>query len=100
MNRTPFYWIVSGLCALATILASPAQGAAIQKLRSHVPALSAGLQPVGNLPATNRLHLAISLPLRNRDALTNLLHDIYNPASPNFRHYLTPQEFTTQFGPT
>jgi hypothetical protein len=100
MNRTPFYWIISGSCALAMILASPAQGAAIQKLRGHVPALSAGLQPAGRLPATNRLHLAISLPLRNREALTNLLHDIYNPASPNFRHYLTPQEFTARFGPT
>ena len=99
MKRTPFYWIVSRFCALAAMLALSAQGADLQKLRGHVPAISAGLQPAGRLPATNRLHLAISLPLRNREGLTNLLHDIYNPASPNFRHYLTPQEFTAQFGP-
>ena len=31
------------------------------------------LQPLGRLPATKRLNLIIGLPLRNREALTNLL---------------------------
>ena len=46
------------------------------------------------------MNLAIGLPLRNQEALTNLLQQIYDPASPNFHHYLTPEEFTAQFGPT
>jgi uncharacterized repeat protein (TIGR01451 family) len=29
-----------------------------------------------------------------------LLQDIYDPSSPNFRHYLTTAQFTDQFGPT
>jgi hypothetical protein len=29
-----------------------------------------------------------------------LLRQIYDPASPNYHHYLTPAEFTAQFGPT
>jgi subtilase family serine protease len=29
-----------------------------------------------------------------------LLHDLYDPASPKFHHYLTPQQFAGQFGPT
>ena len=32
--------------------------------------------------------------------MTNLLRQIYDPASPNYQHYLTPEEFTAQFGPT
>jgi hypothetical protein len=44
--------------------------------------------------------LAFELPLRNSLALTNLIHDIYDPASPRFRKYLTPEEFTEMFGPT
>jgi len=44
--------------------------------------------------------LAIGLPLRNRAALTNLIEQLYNPASPKFHQYLTPEEFTEQFGPT
>lgn len=58
------------------------------------------LQPVDRLPATKSLNLAIGLPLRNRDALDKLLREIYDPASPNFHHYLTPEEFTENFGPT
>ena len=71
-------------------------------LRGHVPGAIArfNLQPLGRLPATNRLNLAIGLPLRNQDALDKLLQQIYDPASPNFHHYLTPEEFTENFGPT
>jgi kumamolisin len=46
------------------------------------------------------LHLVVSLPLRNTAALDQLLADIYNPASPNFRHYLSVADFTARFGPT
>ena len=46
------------------------------------------------------MKLAIGLPLRNQAALTDLLQQIYDPASPNYQHYLTPEEFTAQFGPT
>ena len=54
----------------------------------------------GDLAGTNQLNLAIGLPLRNREALTNLLRQIYDPASPNYHHYLTPDQFTEKFGPT
>jgi hypothetical protein len=79
-------------------------GSAVERqvLLGHVPAAVArlGLRPVGRLPATNRLNLAIGLPLRNTNALNQLLQDIYDPASPQFRRYLTPEQFTEQFGPT
>ncbi|HTV62022.1 MAG TPA: protease pro-enzyme activation domain-containing protein, partial [Verrucomicrobiae bacterium] len=53
-----------------------------------------------DLPQTNRLRLAIGLPLRNHRELNQLLRQIYNPASTNYHHYLTPQEFAEEFGPT
>lgn len=71
-----------------------------QFLNGHVPPVVARLQPAGRLPASTRLELAIGLPLRNQEALTNLLQQIYDPASTNFHHYLTPQQFTEEFGPT
>jgi len=40
------------------------------------------------------------LPLRNPEVLAGLLDDLYDPASPQYRHYLTPEEFTASFGPT
>src|SRR5262249_30295945 len=44
--------------------------------------------------------LAIGLPLRNRDQLTNFLHDVYKPSSPLFRHFLTADAFASAFGPS
>jgi subtilase family serine protease len=77
-----------------------AQSVQMQSLQGHVPAVVAGLQPVGRLPSTNVLHLAIALPLRNRDALANLVQRLYDPASPDYHHYLTPDQFTGRFGPS
>jgi hypothetical protein len=67
---------------------------------AHTPATARRLQPLDRYPGTNRLNLAIGLPLRNQNELAGLLRQIYNPASPNYRHYLTPQQFTERFGPT
>ena len=58
------------------------------------------MTPLGRLPATNLLHLVIGLPLRNRENLTNLLQRLYDPASPDYHHYLTSGQFAEQFGPT
>ena len=71
-----------------------------QVLHHHVPEVLKNLTAVGRMASTNRLSLAIGLPLRNPEALTNLLQQIYDPASPSFRHYLTPEQFTQRFGPT
>jgi uncharacterized repeat protein (TIGR01451 family) len=100
MNKT-FFKIGLGLLALAG-MAWPSRGAVtgMKTLTGHVPAVVSQLAPVGRLSATNRLHLAIGLPLRNQEALTNLLRQLYDPSSPNYQHYLTPDEFTAQFGPT
>ena len=69
-------------------------------LHGEVPAVVAHLTPQGFLPATNELHLAISLPLRNEDALNELLREIYDPSSTNYHRYLTPEQFKQQFGLT
>ena len=86
--------------SLLFLFATPGWPAGTQVLRSHVPAAVASMQPDGKLSGTNRLNLAIGLPLRNPEALSNLLQQIYDPASPNYHHYLTPEQFTEQFGPT
>ena len=80
----------------------PGVAAERQVLHGHVPAAVArfNLQPTGQLPATKSLHLAIGLPLRNQKALTDLIQQLYDPASSNYHQYLTLEQFTEQFGPT
>ncbi len=69
-------------------------------LRDHVPAAVSKMKPVGRLEPDRALRLAIGLPLRNKEGLTNLLQRIYDPTSPDYRHYLTPAQFAETFGPT
>jgi len=46
------------------------------------------------------MSLDVVLPLRDKAGLDAFVADVNNPASANYRHFLTPQEFTARFGPT
>jgi subtilase family serine protease len=81
------------------LMASTSWAAGSQVLTGAVPQAVAHLTPLGQIPGTNRLNLAIALPWRNQSQLTNLLDQIYNPKSPKYHHYLTPAEFIEQFAP-
>ena len=83
-------------CWLASPLPAPAQ----QVLKGHVPAITRRLTSTGRLDGGRRLRLAIGLPLRNHDKLTNLLQELYQPSNANFRHYLTADQFASSFGPS
>lgn len=78
----------------------PLPGAALRVLPGHVPAITARLAPMGWLAATNPVPLAIGLPLHDAPGLAGFLAEVYDPASPRYRQFLTPAEFTARFGPT
>ena len=91
---------LGGLALFGTSASHDAWAAAGKVLPGHVPGAVSQLVAKGRLPATNRLALAIGLPLRNRGALDAFLREVYDPNSPKFHQYLTPTQFTEQFGPT
>jgi hypothetical protein len=93
---------LGGVLLLGTAGSGFAADPGIKTLHGHVPAAvkNFNLPPVGRLPATRQLRLAIGLPLRNGADLDNFLAQLYDPASPNFRQFLTQDEFTARFGPT
>lgn len=55
---------------------------------------------LGAHPADSSINLTIGLELRNSDKLERFLSEVLNPASPAYRHFLTPTEFTARYGPT
>jgi len=55
---------------------------------------------LGRLPATQILQLDVVLPLHDPSGLDAFLADLYSSTVPNYRHFLTPEEFTVKFGPT
>ena len=79
--------------------AAVAFGSERQIVSRHIPSEVAALKPIGRLPVTNQMDLVICLPLRNVSALGQLLRQIADPASPNYRQYLTPAQFAERFGP-
>ena len=62
--------------------------------------LNGQAQPQGRLPATQSLRFDIVLPVRDQVGLESLIRELYDPASPYYHHFITPQEFTARFGPT
>src|SRR5882724_13030266 len=70
-----------------------------QVLRSRV-STPANSQILGRIPDSQNMRLGLTLPLRNQQQLQTLLQQLSNPASPNYRKFLTVQQFTDQFGPS
>jgi subtilase family serine protease len=94
MNR---FSLIVALLAAGAVKAAP-----VQMMTGHVPASVANGSAlrVGAPASTDSLELSISLPPRNEAGLRALIRDLYDPASPSFRHYLSVADFTARFGPT
>jgi len=86
--------------ALFALTLTAVQAAELQVIHRPLPAAVTSSVPLRHSPGWSRLNLTLGLPLRDREGLTNLLQQLYDPASPNFRHYLTPEQFAARFGPT
>ena len=71
-----------------------------QPVFRHLPEAVAASEAVGSVSASQRMSLSVGLPVRNAAELDSLIHDLFDPSSPNFRHYLTPEQFTERFGPS
>lgn len=93
------YWMIGFISAVLFLIVLPIRAEERKSLHDHVPpAIQAlHLQSVGSLPATNELHLAIGVLPRDPAGLDKFLADIYDPASPNYRHFLTPEGFAARF---
>jgi subtilase family serine protease len=57
-------------------------------------------KPIGQLPSDRIMKLDVVLTLRDQAGLDSFLKELYDPASPSYRHFLTVPEFTERFGPT
>ena len=98
MNRKSIVHALVCLAVLTMSTAAVAQAVMTQHVRDVVR--NGEARPVGRLPQSQVLQIDVVLPLRDPQGLKSFLSDVYNPKSPNYRHFLTPPEFTARFGPT
>jgi len=63
-------------------------------------AAPSGAKLLGRVPSSQQLQFSLALPLRNESQLDALLSEFHNPSSPQYKHFLTAEQFAAQFGPT
>ncbi|MGC2446535.1 MAG: S53 family peptidase [Candidatus Sulfotelmatobacter sp.] len=90
------------LLSLGSFLSTGLQGHAETVKTRHVrPVTVTGeARMVGHLASNQILQLDVVLTLRDQAALDTFLADLSSSTIPNYRHFLTPAEFTERFGPT
>ncbi len=89
-----------GLIAACAIVlsAAPLMAQTVPLVGNHPSIESSQIQ--GPLDVERQLTLELVFALRNRAALAALQAEQQDPTSPNYRHWLTPDEFNARFGPS
>jgi kumamolisin len=91
------------LLAIAALVSVPTTKTQAQSVLTHHvrEAVRAGeARPIGQLPSDQIMNLDVVLALRDPAGLDSFLKELYDPATPFYRQFLTVPEFTERFGPT
>lgn len=96
--RSFFFYFVA--LAFAVGAPAPIAALALKSVPGHLRPAAARATPLA-LPSPNfRMKLALGLPLSDPDGLKRFVDELYNPASPQYLHFLSVAEFTDRFGPS
>ena len=99
MRRTHVKALASVVLAFG--LAASAFGRAhtsFTPLRKHAPDVVSRSMDLGRTDSNRVLHLAVSLPYGDPDGIGAYADSVSDPLSPNYRHFLTPEEVGARFG--
>ena len=69
------------------------------RFTSSVPLLPHGAKKVAPLASSTQLNLDLALLPSQHEELNQLLQNIYDPASPEYHHYLSAAQFAQKFAP-
>jgi subtilase family serine protease len=69
-------------------------------LNGSVPSWAKASAKVGTSAGSDHVGFRVYLGWRGGSAAADLARSVSTPGSPNYRHYLTPQQFRAQFAPT
>jgi len=99
MNFCRDFALVS-LCALASSLLAQTPRTKLVPLAIAPPEDVVRSKPIGELSLAGPLHLSISLPYADVDAVERFVDAVSDPASPLYRQFITPAEVGRRFGIT
>jgi subtilase family serine protease len=96
-----FVFILAGvLLPVRYFLSAKAAGQLAPRNVGGLPPLIGVSHQLGPDQSHRTLQMSVGLAIRNQDQLNALLHDLYDPSSLNYHHFLSVDEFAQQFGPT
>jgi len=72
----------------------------ITKLDGNEPKAAQRGKAIGHKNLNDRISFAVTLKPRNASELDQLIADLSNPASPRYKQFITPDQFTAMFGAT
>lgn len=101
-------WFISGFATVTLgllVYTSPGVGAAYTpqeniKLSNTTSILSLNSELIGHVSTTKTMTVTIGLKLRNEPGLKAYIASLNDPTSPNYKHYLSPDQFKNLYEPT
>ena len=92
-----------GLCLFVASLVASGVNAQIAQvdwkpLRMDLPRPVRSAPPLGAKNPNEKLHLSLAIVPRDEKAMERFANDVSNPKSPNYRHFLSPEEVGARFG--
>ena len=88
------------LSVVTILLALPSVGTAqnLTNLKQPIVSAVSTAQDLGKLDDSTLMYITVSLPPVNKAAMEAFADSVSNPASPNFRHFLTPAQIGASYG--
>ena len=92
--------LMTAMALIVAVAQTAAAGDSATILEGNHPDEAAEVVSEAAASPSQPLAMHLTMALRNRAELARLLADQQNPASPEYHRWLTPDEFTSRFGPT
>ncbi len=104
-RRAALIAAVAAASAIAVLTVTPATALAAgsgggQQFPGAVPKWATPANDAGTAPAAETLEAEIYLPLRDEAKAQQLATAVSTPADPQYRHWLSPQQWINTFSPT
>ena len=104
MHKRPAKSLFASLFALTLVVVALAPGlraaAGGQAIANNTPAFVKSAKNLGVKSPSARVEISLWLQLHDQAGLEALHHQLYDPASPNFRHWLKSADIAARFAPT
>ncbi len=91
---------IAAMLGLGASIAFAKRNNVVTMAYQSAPALLKRASLISRRSPHSIITLTISLKLRNVEKLQNFLDNVQNPASSVYHQFLTPMEFTSQYGPS